>query len=283
MLSGRRDDRPDVGEDLRTLEGAEGSRDFHAHLHHAQVPLGLIVGEGDCEVRKEPQDVIAVVTQADDQVVAWKVGGIPPHLRPVLGQDWVTGPIYSKRQKIAGDAAVIMPVFEGGFAAVEAEIILEFGDLAGLETPSPSAAEIIPFIARCYIGVEIASSPMPEINNIGPLAVISDFGNNHGMIIGQEIKDWSPDLLSSIDVKTYVEGELVGAANPPAPPAGPMGAAAFLVSNLKRRGRPVPAGLRVSSGALTGIHDVLVGQHSTVVFDGIGEIEIDITALTPED
>ena len=219
----------------------------------------------------------------DDQVVAWKVGGIPPHLRPVLGQDWVTGPIYAKRQKFAGDAVVTMPVFEGGFAAVEAEIILEFGDLASLETSSPSAAEIIPYIARCYIGVEIASSPMPEINNIGPLAVISDFGNNHGMIIGQEIKDWSPDLLSSIDVKTYVEGELVGAANPPPPPAGPMGAAAFLVSNLKRRGRPIPTGLRVSSGALTGIHDVLVGQHSTVVFDGIGKIEIDITALTPED
>ncbi len=49
-FSGRGDDGPDVGEDLRTLEGAEGSRDFHAHLHHAQVPLGLIVGEGDCEV-----------------------------------------------------------------------------------------------------------------------------------------------------------------------------------------------------------------------------------------
>ena len=215
----------------------------------------------------------------DDEVVAWKVGGIPPHLRPVLGQDWVTGPIYRKRQKQAGEGPVTMPVFEGGFAAVEAEIILEFGDLTGLDLVQPSAEEVASFISACYIGVEIASSPMPDINVIGPLAVISDFGNNHGMIVGQRIEGWSPEGLSEIEVKTYVEDELVGAAYPPKPPAGPMGAAAFLVQNLTRRGRPIPKGLRVSSGALTGIHDVTVGQTSKVDFGVIGSIDIEIVAL----
>ena len=215
----------------------------------------------------------------DDDVVAWKVGGIPPHLRPVLGQEWVTGPIYRKRQKLVEGGPVIMPVFEGGFAAVEAEIILEFGDLTGLDLMRPSAEEVASHIAACYIGVEIASSPMPDINVIGPLAVISDFGNNHGMIVGQRIEDWSPERLSEIEVKTYVEGELVGSAFPPKPPAGPMGAAAFLVQNLTRRGRPIPNGLRVSSGALTGIHDVTVGQTSKVDFGDMGSIDIEIVAL----
>ena len=218
-----------------------------------------------------------------DEVVAWKVGGIPPHLRPVLGNDWVTGPIYAKRQKFADKAPVQMAVFEGGFAAVEAEIVLEFADLSGLANHHPTADEIVPFISACYIGVEIASSPMPDINKTGPLAVISDFGNNHGMIVGREILDWSPERLSSIEVKTYIEGDLVGTAFPPAPPAGPMGAAAFLVSNLRHRGRPIPKGLRVSSGALTGIHDVLVGQSSVVSFAGLGEIDIEIVSLTDKD
>lgn len=215
----------------------------------------------------------------DDDVVAWKVGGIPPHLRPVLGQDWVTGPIYSKRQKYVGNGPVEMAVFEGGFAAVEAEIVLEFGDLSGLKSAAPTAHEIAPFIESCYIGVEIASSPMPDINVIGPLAVISDFGNNHGMIVGEQIDDWTPEKLSAIQVETFVEGVRVGAAHPPAPPAGPMGAAAFLVANLKRRGRSIPTGLRVSSGALTGIHDVVVGQNSRVSFEGLGGIDIEIVAL----
>ena len=214
-----------------------------------------------------------------DDVVAWKVGGIPPYLRDVLGQDWVTGPIYRKRQAIADGRPVQMAVFQGGFAAVEAEIILELGDLESLSSSEPTAQEITPYIASCSIGVEIASSPMPDINIIGPLAVISDFGNNHGMIVGTEIMDWSPEKLSSIKVETFVEGELVGTAFPPAPPAGPMGAAAFLVGNLKRRGRSIPKGLRISSGALTGIHDVVVGQTSKVVFEGVGEIDIEIVAL----
>lgn len=214
-----------------------------------------------------------------DDVVAWKVGGIPPHLRDVLGQDWVTGPVFRKRQAFVGVDPVKMAVFDGGFAAVEAEIILELGDLEALASAEPTAEEIVPYIASCSIGVEIASSPMPDINIIGPLAVISDFGNNHGMIVGAPIADWTPEKLSSIKVQTYVDDDLVGSAFPPAPPAGPMGAAAFLVGNLRRRGISIPKGLRISSGALTGIHDVVVGQTSRVVFDGIGEIDIEIVAL----
>jgi hypothetical protein len=74
MFSDRRNDGPNISEDLRTLEGAEGSRDLHAQLHYTQVPFGLIVGEGTCEVRKEPQDVISVVAQADQKIVAWPLG-----------------------------------------------------------------------------------------------------------------------------------------------------------------------------------------------------------------
>lgn len=215
----------------------------------------------------------------DDDVAAWKVGGIPPNLRPVLGQDWVAGPVHRRRQKIADSSPIQMPIFTGGFAAVEAEIIVEFGDLRELDSAAPTAEEIVPYIQACYMGVEIASSPMPDINVIGPLAVVSDFGNNHGMIVGREIEDWTPEELSRIDVETYVDGHLVGTARAPAPPAGPMGAAAFLVQNLRERGLPVAAGLRVSSGALTGIHDVVAGQRAKVVFDGVGVIDIDIVAL----
>ena len=74
LLSGCRDHGSDCGEGLCAVEGAEGARDFHAQLHHAQVPFGLIVGEGDCKVGDESQDVILVVAQADEQIVAWPLG-----------------------------------------------------------------------------------------------------------------------------------------------------------------------------------------------------------------
>jgi hypothetical protein len=55
VFSDRQNYGPNISEDLRTLEGAESPRDLHAQLHHTHVPVGLIVGEGNCEVRKEPQ------------------------------------------------------------------------------------------------------------------------------------------------------------------------------------------------------------------------------------
>lgn len=214
-----------------------------------------------------------------DEVVGWKVGGIPPHLRSVLGEDWLAGPIFRKRRETAAGEAVTMAVFHGGFAAVEAEFVLELGDVSDLDKFQPAPEDIIPFIRACYIGVEIASSPMPDINVLGPLAVISDFGNNNGMIVGEKLESWSAQSLTEIAIETSIEGELVGVATAPGMPGGPIGAAAFLVGNLNKRGLPIPEGLKVSSGALTGIHDIKVGQTSRVAFEGIGAIDIQIVAL----
>ncbi len=69
MLSGCGDHGPDVGEDPGSLDRAETPRDLHTHFHHAQVLFGLIVGEGDVKIRKEPQDVAAEVSQANEEIM----------------------------------------------------------------------------------------------------------------------------------------------------------------------------------------------------------------------
>lgn len=74
LFYGRRDYGPDVREALRSLERLEGSRDLYEQLHHEQVLFGLVVGEWDCKVGDEAQDVIAVVMQAQEQLVAWPPG-----------------------------------------------------------------------------------------------------------------------------------------------------------------------------------------------------------------
>ena len=119
MFSDRRNDGPNISEDLRTLEGAEGSRDFHAQLHHAQVPFGLIVGEGNCEVRKEPQDVITVVAQADQKVVAWPLGFSASRAR--ASSQWVLslmeGEALGEDRHVFGEDAVVNRRGEFGLAS----------------------------------------------------------------------------------------------------------------------------------------------------------------------
>jgi 2-keto-4-pentenoate hydratase len=46
---------------------------------------------------------------------------------------------------------------------------------------------------------------------------------------------------------------------------------------------PLRAGQWVSTGAATGIHDVVAGQRARVVFDGIGEIAVTMRQARPEE
>ena len=214
------------------------------------------------------------------ELVGWKVGGVPPHLRAVLKQDRVVGPAFENRLVRADSETAQMPVFEGGFAAVEPEFVLELGGVVALTGEALSAEDVLPCIQACYIGCEIASSPLPIINKIGSLAVASDFGNNNGIIQGKRLEAWSPEYLSEMTVETEINGKVVGTANAPEFPDGPLAAVAFLINNLRRRGLHVPDGLLVATGAITGIHDVVIGDTSKIRFDGLGEINIEIVKST---
>jgi 2-keto-4-pentenoate hydratase len=52
------------------------------------------------------------------------------------------------------------------------------------------------------------------------------------------------------------------------PPGGPFESLRFLLGSSARRGRPLRAGDWVSTGAITGVHDIAAGQTARVVFDG---------------
>ena len=57
------DDGAEAGEGARAGHGSEAAGDFHLDLHHSQVPLGLVVGEGDGEVSEESQDIAFELVQ----------------------------------------------------------------------------------------------------------------------------------------------------------------------------------------------------------------------------
>ena len=61
-----------------------------------------------------------------------------------------------------------------------------------------------------YIGIEIASSPLQNINDYGPAVVASDFGNNAGLLLGAEISDWQTRSLESLNCETRIDGERGG-------------------------------------------------------------------------
>ncbi|HEX5006577.1 MAG TPA: hypothetical protein VFV70_05660 [Hyphomonadaceae bacterium] len=206
-----------------------------------------------------------------DEIAGWKIGLVPPGLRERLGSDRVAGPIFSRAVRRARDV-VEFPVFEGGFAAVEAEFVFRIGDDAPAGKTKWSEDEAAALVAALHVGVETAGSPMAFINDLGPTVVASDFGNNAGLIVGGEIKDWRA-RLKDLRAKTEIEGKTVGEGAAMGLPGGPMAGLTFLLPHLAERNRPLKAGQYVSSGAVTGVHDIVVGQSSRLSFGDEGAIE----------
>lgn len=215
------------------------------------------------------------------QVVGWKVGRINPPLDGQLGANRLSGPIFADSVIDAADGQVPdMPVFVGGFAAGEAELLLHVAP--GFAGPVPTDDDgTRAVLDDIRLGIEIASSPYPGINTDGPVVTVSDYGNNAGLVKGAALQGWRDLDLCAIPVRSEIDGVVVGAATAATMLDGPYGAVRFLLANLIDRGVDVSGGLWVSTGAITGVHEIGVGQSFRAVFEGCGDVQCRIKAATP--
>ncbi|MCF7752369.1 hypothetical protein KQ945_16540 [Bacillus subtilis subsp. subtilis] len=226
-----------------------------------------------------PPDLVAayrVQDQAialwDDAVVGWKVGYIAAERRDSSGDDRLLGPIFARRLWNATGGTVDIPVFVGGFGAVEAEFVIQLLEDAPADKLQWTAEEAEALPAKLFIGVEVASSPLATINKLGPRVVVSDFGNNNGLVLGAEIPDWTRLDDADLRAETRIDGEVVGTGGATLLPGGLRTAYAFALVRSAQRGRPLKAGDLIASGNATGIHDIAVGQHALIRFAGYGDI-----------
>lgn len=195
------------------------------------------------------------------------MGGIPEKWQQRLGSSWLMGPIFSESVKhhLSGDRTV-MPVYKNGFAAIEPELIVMLGETRAKD--------------RIFTGVEIASSPIPAINDHGPVAVVCDFGNNNGVLLGQEIGGWA-DLRDPIETTIWIDGKLIGEKVLTPPFKAARSALTFCLETAKRRKIELPPGTLISSGAITGVHEAQLGAHSLISFGSLGRIELELGCGTP--
>ncbi|MBC6982657.1 2-keto-4-pentenoate hydratase [Caulobacter sp. 17J80-11] len=206
-----------------------------------------------------------------DELAGWKVGRIADALQNKYGQARLAGPIFRRAVWVANGEAVAFPVFAGGFAAVEAEFVFRIGVDAPADKVEWTTEEVADLVGALHAGIETAGSPLATINDLGPTVVVSDFGNNAGLILGPSVDDWRA-RLDGLTCETFVDGVSVGRGGAASLPGGPLGALKFLARHCALRGRPLKAGQLISTGAATGIHDVVAGQTGRVEFAGCGDI-----------
>jgi 2-keto-4-pentenoate hydratase len=216
-----------------------------------------------------------------DQVAGWKVGKIPPEQVSSLGAVRLAGPIFTRQVVVSQeDESAKMPVFFGGFAAVEAEYVARLGALPTGKTKF-THAEAAALVTHLYYGIEIASSPLASINTDGSAVTVSDFGNNAGLILGPEIQNWQASDYEKTPVSVSLNDQEVGSGTAAAMMDGPIGAVRFLLETAAERDLPLRAGMLVSTGAVTGVHEASVGTKATATFNGTVRLSCNLVAATP--
>jgi 2-keto-4-pentenoate hydratase len=214
-----------------------------------------------------------------DQIAGWKVARIPPDWAQKFPEPRLNGPVFSRNVHVVAPGELAScPVFENGFAAVETEVVIRVGHDAPAEKMQWSIAESLDYIGSVHIGIEVASSPLATLNESGPGAVISDFGNNWGVVVGAEIPAWR--TIKTIDCGAYIDGLEVG-ARPVSMEQGPLSAFAFTLGKCASRGLPLRAGAWITTGMITGVHDIRIGQTSRHTFAGHGEVGCHIVRAQP--
>lgn len=216
----------------------------------------------------------AAIAAFDGSICGWKVGRINAPLSDTLGTTRLFGPCWSgDLQCITQGAVPIARIFEGGFGAAEAEFMFRIGKTPTAGTSTLTCAAAADLIDAVFVGFEIASSPFSGVNALGPLVTISDFGNNGGLIVGPEIPDWRSSGLEKWIVDTWIDGKPVGSGSASNFPDGPLGSVKLLVEHLLQSGYPVTPGLLISTGAVSGVHEVTAGQHVRSRFGDFVDIE----------
>jgi len=238
----------------------------------ARRPLDAFPGPMPASLEEAYRTQEAAIARWRDDITGWKIGLVAPEMRARLGSDRIAGPIFACDVRIAkaGETAHF-PVFVGGFAAVEGEFVFRMGADASEGKADWTDVEAMALVGAVHIGVETAGSPLRAINDLGSTVVVSDFGNNFGVVLGPEIANWR-QRLNDIEVSTVIEGKIVGTGVATGLPGGPIAGLRFLLAHLATRGRRLRKGQIVSSGAVTGVHDILAGQTATISFAGCGSI-----------
>ncbi|MEP9400542.1 2-keto-4-pentenoate hydratase [Sphingomonas sp. VNH70] len=206
----------------------------------------------------------------------WKIGRIADAAAATFGANRLAGPIFADTIVDNGGEDTPMAVIGDGFAAAEAEFLLRLGALPDPLPACWSIDDARAVVSDVAIGIEIASSPLRAINDLGPAVTVSDFGNNNGLLVGAAIPPDRAHKLDAIPVSLAIDGRTAGAGDTSTMLDGPYGAVRFLLELAGRQGLTVREGQWVSTGAVTGVHRVAPGARVVATF---GELTLAATIV----
>src|SRR5260221_61694 len=158
--------------------------------------------------------------------------------------------------------------------AVEGEIAVRLGsDLPG-NLPGGRRSDrdsVADAVASCMAAVEIIDDQNADYKKADALNLIANNAWNGGVVLGPERKDWRTSDLAALGGRMLINGESVGSGSGADVLGHPLAALAWLANTMAERGRPLRAGMVVSTGSIVSTKWPKAGDTVTAEIDGLGE------------
>ena len=250
-----------------------GVREIAAELIAAQrdrAPLPEpFTARGDLENAQTAYDVqdavVADRTHGGARVIGAKLGLTSAAKQRQMDVDeplygWLTSDMLIRSGEAADLDALIHPRAEP-----------EIGFLLGEQlSGTPTVASVLAVTESVFSAIEIVDSRYDDVR-LRHLDVIADNASSAGVVIGSRPRPpGDSGDLRLCGCVLRVDGRVAATAAGAAVLGHPATSVAWLISALHRRGRTLPAGSLVLSGALTDAVALTAGTTVTAEFDGLG-------------
>jgi 2-keto-4-pentenoate hydratase len=154
--------------------------------------------------------------------------------------------------------------------AVECEIGVRLGaDLpAGRRYDRASVGEAV---EACMASIELIDDQNADYKQADALNLVANNAWNAGCVLGPPVKDWRRLDLAALSGRMLIDGKELGRGVGADVLGHPFEALAWLANTLAERGRPLRAGMVVSTGSIVSTKWPKPGQTVTVEIEGLGE------------
>jgi 2-keto-4-pentenoate hydratase len=206
-------------------------------------------------------------------VVGWKVAFSEAGTQAAFGMDRpAAGPLVG--DALLSSGTVIDLASWPGRATVECEIGVRLG--APLEArDGPFDRETVATaVATVVPTIEVPALRFADPRVVGAFGIIADNVGAQAVVIGTETPLAGAGDLAAVAVTVEIDGAVVATGRGGTALGHPLESLAWLANHLVARGLGLPAGAFVSTGALTGIHQVEPGTRVAADYGALGRVEV---------
>jgi 2-keto-4-pentenoate hydratase len=154
--------------------------------------------------------------------------------------------------------------------AVECEIAVRLAaDLPGGRTYDRDS--VAGAVGACMAAIEIIDDQNADYKKADAFNLIANNAWNGGVVLGTGRTDWRQSDLAGLAGRMLINGEAVGSGVGADVLGHPLNALAWLANTMAERGRPLRAGMVVSTGSIVSTKWPKPGDTVVAEIEGLGE------------